>query len=229
MDLSNFKIKTLKDAILSKKLTHSIKRSISEDNFPRLLLIHGQWGTGKTELASLISKAINCEQFLEIQDVCNTCKACLSSNQITKLNCSLFNKKHVHNLLRCDYNYAPTFRKRVIIFDEAQEISESNQKSLLVPFDNIPDHVLIIFCTSQKSLIIPPLLNRMVKIHTKPLNTKSQLDKFKYILDKKGLQLEIEEYNNIVKSTDGTPRDIIISCINHIYRNESPNSSQDYK
>jgi DNA polymerase-3 subunit gamma/tau len=132
-----------------------IEKALDTDKVPHTLLFTGDAGCGKTTAARIIALGLNCETAGVSSKPCLECPTCLSimssnSSDIKEINVGQSGGKDYVDAIVRDLPMAPfTARVKVIIFDEAHELTNAAKDLLLKPIENGFDHVYFIFCTNQ--------------------------------------------------------------------------------
>ena len=163
----------LKDYIGNEKIKNTIMRTLEVGNRPQVILLHGPSGCGKTSLARLIAKEYSCENRDADNGACNECSSCRTLNEyitsgdtgilinIKEVNMSDQNGKNSLNWVLEDMQM-PSYGNdwKVYIFDECHKATEAAQNMLLKGMEEPPDHVLLIFCTTNPEKMLDTFLNR---------------------------------------------------------------------
>lgn len=137
-------------------------------------LFHGLTGSGKTTCAHLYARALNCQNRLpQDPNPCNACESCTTAMHnpaggnpdIRYVDGSAdrsieFIRTQVHQFLLLQ----PRYKYRIMIIDEVQTYATISQTALLTKLENMPDRSMLIFCTTDKSKIELPLVNRCLSL-----------------------------------------------------------------
>ncbi len=171
--------KKLADCIGQEDIQTLLENQFNSGRIPHFYIIHGEIGSGKTTLARILALALQMdvsqgEKCLSLSDeVWNSYK----KYQITEINAA--NKNGIDDLraLVETVKYKPIApsRARVIIMDEAHQITTAAQNMLLTETEDVLQHVYYIFCTSALAKIIPALQRRAYILQTTPL-TKTAIE-----------------------------------------------------
>jgi len=141
--------------VIGNKSTVQILREIAtKHRIPNGMLFHGHPGTGKSSLAYLFVKALNCLDFE--QDVCGNCQNCLLMEKyfpsgpcgIVEIHdCTIINETYLEDLIKHHFTIFPRTKigRNIHVFDEFQRAKPSFQEKLLTPLQTDPD-LLLIFC-----------------------------------------------------------------------------------
>ncbi|MDC1299897.1 DNA polymerase III subunit gamma/tau [bacterium] len=178
------------------------------------MLISGIRGTGKTTLARLYAKSVNCENFTTIGDVCNTCSSCLEAlngthSDIIELDAASNNGVDaVRNLMEV-FRQAPVFGKRVVIFDEAHMLTKQAQAALLKVLEEPPHPLLsFILVTTNPNKLENTIRSRCLNMPLSPLKPEDILQNVSGILQSEGYAFDEDLLNTLSVQGGGSLRDV---------------------
>jgi DNA polymerase-3 subunit gamma/tau len=188
---------------------------IKSGKVPGAILIEGSSGTGKTTCARIIARYLNCEN----RTACGTCDSCrmISSKthpDVQELNMGVSGKvDDIRSLVRSAQS-SPLYRRRVILLDEAHQLTGAAAQALLVPLEEPSAKTVWILCTTNPEKMLDTILNRAVRITMKPVEPKTIIARLTYIAGKEGLDIEKQEYGEralklITDFTNGSMREAI--------------------
>ncbi len=196
----NFVVKTLKLAVKNNCLSHAY-------------IFSGTRGSGKTSIAKIFSKAVNCLNFVD--DICNECKICKSINDntnldIIELDAASNNGVNEIKELIDTVKYSPSEQKyKVYIIDEAHMLSTSAWNALLKTIEEPPKHVIFIFATTEFYKIPTTIISRCQRYDFSKL-TVSELEKLiSYVCDNENILISNNAKNKIALLSDGGARDCL--------------------
>lgn len=183
-------------------------------NYPiSSMLVSGIRGTGKTTLARIFAKSLNCENFPLANDCCNSCKSCQEADNGTHPDIFEFDSAS-HNgvdFVR-DLEYLtrqiPTYGKRIMIFDEAHMFSTQAQNALLKVLEEPPKNLTFILVTTNPESIVKTVRSRCLSMPLKSLTTKEVAANIRHILAQENRQYTEEFIEHISNLGSGSLRDV---------------------
>lgn len=190
----------------------SIKGKLRDGKVPRTALFCGKHGTGKTTIARILAKAVNCEHPDADGNPCCKCQSCISidagvNGDVIELDAASHNKvEDAENIVK-QASYLPNGNKKVIILDEAHMFSKAAQNKLLKVFEEPPAHVIFIFCTTEEDGLLDTILSRCNKFTFNSISDSDILDNLKMVCEKEGIEYEEDALKLITKKADGHVRD----------------------
>jgi hypothetical protein len=154
------------------KVTSALHKQFTKGRKPQALLFYGASGTGKTTLARIVAYALQCGHQKTWGSPCEACWA--TTWAIHEINASESLGVQEAKEIAEQARYAPGYPSsyRVIILDEAQNISKQGQNLLLKPFEEPASTTMWIICTTEPKKIIPTLRRRCVDYALQPLDSE---------------------------------------------------------
>ena len=151
-----------------------MKNSILMDRVAKAMILSGIRGTGKTTLARIYAKALNCEKFESLGDVCNECTSCLEADNGTHPDIIEFDAASNNGVdfvrdLEVTFRQVETFKRRVIIFDEVHMFTSQAQSALLKTLEEPPRNLTFILSTTDPEKLEDTIRSRCLSMPLKPL------------------------------------------------------------
>ena len=215
----NKRPKRFQDVISQKIAIKLIMNALEKNTLPRVIMLHGESGIGKTTLARLISawqvctnkKEYNCEENnIQGKDVCGMCSMCKavqtgSIPDILEFDAASHTSVDDIREILNQCNYAPQMSKeKTFIIDEAHMLSRNAIAALLKTFEDAPDHIRFILATTELDKISNAIRSRCFCI---PLQEISENDIEKSIENDKEISIDKEAISLISKVSNGSMRE----------------------
>ena len=193
-------VKTLKNALATGKLAHAY-------------LFAGPRGTGKTTMAKLLAKALNCDEGIGHQcNECKNCKAIIDGTHPDVLELDAASNNGVDEIrdLIDKVKYGTILgRYKVYIIDEVHMLSTGAFNALLKTLEEPPEHVIFILATTEPHKILPTILSRCQRYDFTKLSDKDIKNRLKDVLEKEGVVYNEEAIDIIISLADGGMRDAL--------------------
>src|SRR6188768_3437233 len=192
-------VETLRNAVRTERVSHAI-------------LFVGPRGTGKTSLARILAKAVNCTN-LQDGDPCDTCEACVAIREGTTLDVleiDAASNRGINEVreLRDRLAYPPGHLKRkVYILDEAHQITRDAWNALLKSLEEPPDFVIFMFASTEPAGFPPAILSRLQRFDVRRLTVPEIEGKLTRILEADGRQADPAAVHLIARLAAGGMRD----------------------
>ena len=192
----------------------TLKNQIRSDRIGHAYLFCGTRGTGKTSIAKLFAKSVNCEHPVDGSPCgeCASCKAIAEGRSMNVIEIDAASNNGVDNIREIvnEVAYSPTEGKyRVYIIDEVHMLSAGAFNALLKTLEEPPSYVIFILATTEANKIPVTILSRCQRYDFKRLTVEQIEERMKEALAAAGEELPIEEkaLKYLAKSADGAMRD----------------------
>ena len=193
-------VKTLKNALATRKLAHAY-------------LFAGPRGTGKTTMAKLLAKALNCDEGIGHQcNECKNCKAIIDGTHPDVLELDAASNNGVDEIreLIDKVKYGTILgRYKVYIIDEVHMLSTGAFNALLKTLEEPPEHVIFILATTEPHKILPTILSRCQRYDFNKLSDKDIKERLKTVLENEGVEYNEDAIDIIISLADGGMRDAL--------------------
>ena len=182
---------TFAEVVGQEAVVETLRNAVRTDRVAHAILFVGPRGTGKTSLARILAKAINCTN-LQDGDPCDRCPSCVAIREgraMDLLEIDAASNRGIDAIrdLRERINYAPTdLRRKVYILDEAHQITRDAWNALLKSLEEPPPFVVFMFASTHPQEFPPAILSRLQRFDVRRLTTDEIEGKLRRILDADG-------------------------------------------
>ena len=216
-----YRPKTFEEVIGQDHITKTLANQIMAGKVAHAYLFTGTRGTGKTSIAKIFARAINCEN-TKTGSPCGECDACrrLASDNdvnIVEIDAASNNKVDDIRELREKVKFAPIGAKyKVYIIDEVHMLSDSAFNALLKTLEEPPKYVVFILATTEVHKLPQTILSRCVRFDFRLVSVSELTNHLARIFDKEGINYDHDALKIIASAGEGSVRDTlsIADCIN---------------
>ena len=202
------------DLIGQEVVAETITNSIKANKIPNAYLFTGIRGIGKTTIARIVAKALNCSNGIEnkCKIKCDNCDAITNSNHIDVLEMDAASKTgvdDVRDLIEFS-RYGPTSAKyKIFIIDEVHMLSKQAFNALLKTLEEPPEYLKFIFATTEIKKIPITVVSRCQRFDLSRIKSSELLEYIKLIKDKENGKITEDALKLIVKISEGSVRDAL--------------------
>ena len=195
-------------------IARTLKQAVEQDKISHAYLFSGPRGTGKTSVAKIFAKAMNCPNQVG-GEPCNNCYICQavtegSLEDVIEMDAASNNGVDEIRDIRDKSTYAPSIAKyKVYIIDEVHMLSTGAFNALLKTLEEPTPNVVFILATTELHKIPATILSRVQRFEFKSIKTQDIRDHIFQILEKEGIDYETEAVEIIARRAEGGMRDAL--------------------
>jgi len=209
-----YRPKNLKEVYGQSVAVNILKNAIQNNKFGHAYLFTGSRGCGKTSVAKIMSRLVNCENVVNGQ-LCGECKNCIATKDnscvdILEIDAASNNGVDEIRELKSKVNLIPSILKyKVYIIDEVHMLSIGAFNALLKTLEEPPEHVIFILATTELNKVPITIVSRCQTIEFKKINNKDMFKRLREISDMEKIDITDDAITEIVNVSDGGLRDAI--------------------
>lgn len=210
-----YRPQTFDDVIGQEAATRTLKNSVLNGRTANAYIFAGPRGVGKTTVARLLAKALNCEK-PEKANPCNKCDSCRgitegSNIDVLEIDGASNNGVDEVRALRENARFSPSKGKfKIYIIDEVHMLSTGAFNALLKTLEEPPKHVKFIFATTEPHRVIPTIMSRCQRFDFKRISPKMIRDRLLLIVKKEKIAINDDAAFFIARTADGSLRDALV-------------------
>ncbi|SFB11062.1 DNA polymerase-3 subunit gamma/tau [Acetitomaculum ruminis DSM 5522] len=209
-----FRPKVFEDVKGQEHIVRTLKNQLKTDRIGHAYLFCGTRGTGKTTIAKIFARLVNCENPVDASpcNQCPSCKAALSGSSMNIIEIDAASNNGVENIrsIKEEIAYAPTQGKyRVYIIDEVHMLSTGAFNALLKTLEEPPSYVIFILATTESQKIPATILSRCQRYDFKRIDIATIAARLLELCNSEGVEIEERAVNYIARKADGSMRDAI--------------------
>jgi len=200
------------DVVGQEHILQSLSHALDSDRLHHALLFTGTRGVGKTTIARILAKALNCEEGIS-STPCGKCASCMAVDEgrfidLIEVDAASRTKVDDTRELLDNVQYLPTSgRYKVYLIDEVHMLSRSSFNALLKTLEEPPDHVKFLLATTDPQKLPVTVLSRCLQFNLKRLDPDQIKSQLVRILETEKIESENEALDLLARSADGSMRD----------------------
>lgn len=208
-----YRPKTFEEIIGQENIIRTLKNALIKKNIAHAYLFSGPRGSGKTTVARIFAKAVNCHNPQGGYEPCNQCEACLAINEGRALDIIEIDAASQRGIdefreLKEGFKTAPSFLKyKVYIIDEAHQLTKEAVNAFLKTLEEPPSYIIFILATTEAYKMMPTIISRCQRFNFHRFDLNQIKKRIGIIAAKEKISIEEEAKELIALSSGGSLRD----------------------
>ena len=209
-----FRPQSFEDVVGQEHVTKTLRNAISKGKQSHAYIFSGPRGTGKTSIAKVFAKAINCLEHTD-GEPCNECAICTgitrgTNSDVIEIDAASNNGVDEIRNIRDKVKYAPSESKfKVYIIDEVHMLTTGAFNALLKTLEEPPAHAIFILATTEPHKIPPTIISRAQRFDFKAISHDEIVERLKFVADSQTIEYDVSALDFIAKASEGGMRDAL--------------------
>lgn len=207
-----YRPQTFSEVVGQEHIIKTLTSEITTGNISHAYLFAGPRGTGKTTMARLLAKAVNCLDHSSFEP-CNKCESCtdiMDGRALDLIEIDAASNRGIDEIrdLREIVRFAPSKSKyKVFVIDEAHQLTKEAFNALLKTLEEPPAHAIFILATTEAHKMLPTILSRVQRFDFKKLSLPEIIKKLEMVIKKERIKVDEKALRIIALNSEGFMRD----------------------